>query len=216
MAEIIIVDYGTLKTALTGYLYARKDLADQIGTFVQLGEKKIFRRLESLQNEIILETTSPTPIFSVPLPADYKSTKMITVDDEPLVRESELAFKKMQKNRPGSGAPKKVARIKDDLIFYPTPDSNYTVWHYYYADLGGALVADEDTNAVLIAYPDLYLYAAMIEAMPYLVKDSRTPAWKEMYSDAMNSANEATFDEEYSGSVNQVSQPYGDYGGRDV
>lgn len=201
-----ITNYGELKTELQSYLYNRQDLTSIIPTFITLGEKKIFRLLESEVNEKVDTGTMVNEYIS--LPSDYKSTKALTINDRPLRRVSEITLKQMLKDDNAGGEPTVFARWDDKLYTWRTRDSQYDYWLLYYADLSGGLSLDADTNVVLTAYPDLYLYAALIEAMPYLVKDQRTPAWVQMFEDAMNDINESTFHEEYSGAVNQVSSVY--------
>ena len=53
-----IVDYQTLEAEVKKYVYNRSDLTARLPTFVQIAERKIFRKLEHRQNEVLVTATS--------------------------------------------------------------------------------------------------------------------------------------------------------------
>ena len=208
-----ITNYGELQSEIQAYLYNRADLSTHILTFIALGEKKLFRRLRCRENETEEITTPPVSTSQVTLsvPSDYLETKMMRhYGGKTLTRKSELEIAQLLFDEPASGEPKYFGRVDDTFYFWPPPDSDDPVKHLYWQDLSGNLSLDADTNVVLTTYPDLYLYAALIEAMPFLVRDDRIVTWQKMFEETLIGVNESTAEQEFSGSVTSVGGAYGD------
>jgi len=78
-------------------------------------------------------------------------------------------------------------------VLDPSPYRNFEC--VYYARFGHLNLADPNTgvipttNQILQAYPELYLYASLIEAEPYLIDDQRLAVWKGLYDEALNRVN---------------------------
>jgi hypothetical protein len=72
------------------------------------------------------------------------------------------------------------------------------------------LVLDADTNPILTAYPDLYLYGALLEAMPFLADDTRLATWQAMYQQTLDYIDHKIKEQEYSGSPVAISSVYAD------
>ena len=209
----MITNYGELQAAIKSYLYNRKDLDAQIQTFISLSEKKMFRLLRAPENERLVQTVVPdgqsTPSYTEP--DDYLELKFLTMDGNPLTRISDLELKTRLANDAAPGFPSLFGRVLKEYIFWRVPDSNYTLDFYYWTDFSDTpLVDDADTNAILLEYPDLYLYGALLEAMPFLVDDARIGTWSTFYISTLESANAKTVEQEYSGSPVSVSAVYGD------
>ena len=207
-----IVDFGTLKEGVREYLYNRRDLQNQIPSFISLSERKIFRRLRCPANEkgATFTPTEGDPFPSVDIPGDYLELKIITVNDFPLVRISDLDFLTKIDIDPAARQPREFARILGKFFFWPTPDSDYVTSLTYWADFSGTLVEDEDTNDILRIAPDVYVYGAMQEAMPFLVKDERIQVWRDLFNEALAELNNQTAEAEYSGSPVSVASAYGE------
>jgi len=75
------------------------------------------------------------------------------------------------------------AHVGTDLEIFPTPGDSYTGEITYYAKIT-ALAADGDTNWLLTAAPDMYLYAALMHSAPYLRDDPRIAVWAGLYAQA--------------------------------
>jgi hypothetical protein len=82
-----------------------------------------------------------------------------------------------------AGVPTFFAHVGTDLEIFPTPGDSYTGEITYYAKIT-ALAADGDTNWLLAAAPDMYLYAALMHSAPYLRDDPRIAVWAGLYSQA--------------------------------
>jgi len=207
-----ITNYGELAAQVTSYMYNRSDLAARIPEFVQLCELEMYRSLESRHNEVEVTGTVDADNNLIPIPGSpkYKSVKQLTVNDYPLERISELSWQSKIKNDNAGGEPQQFCRRLGNFKMWPAPDTIYAYSLVIYAKYALDTTDDDDSNNVLVEAPDLYLYGVLLAAAPWLGDDERLPVWKTIYDTAMETLNEETADEEYSGHINQVSQPYGD------
>jgi hypothetical protein len=72
----------------------------------------------------------------------------------------------------------------------PDPDKTYALRLRYYKKVP-RLTAAAPVNAFLTAYPDLYMYGALLQAAPTLKDQAAVPLWREAYETAMGLANDA-------------------------
>ncbi len=121
-----------------------------------------------------------------------------------------------QEGRPGE--PRIFARDRDALIIHPAPAASSTnqgllIRHQYYCDLSGGFENPNSDNNVLRTAPDMYLYAALLEAEPYLKPEdaalARMPIWKGLYEEAKQAVIDQDRDERFSGSNVEVQGAFG-------
>lgn len=84
------------------------------------------------------------------------------------------------RNRTPTGNPAYFGIVNNDLEVAPVPASAVTLGLIYYRRIA-SLSAANTANWLLAVAPDLYLYAALIEASPYLHEDERVPVWESQY-----------------------------------
>lgn len=175
-----IVDYGTLKTAVADYIN-RKDLTARIPDFISFGEGDIFRGFMtrtgniSLRCRINIESADLVPVDGVmAIPSNYRELISATMADRFLQPMSEQFYNKA---RLYTGQTSAYAQIDDNWRQYPQSDTDDTFDVRYFADYTGTLVNDTDTNPVLTALPELYLFAALAEAETYIKNDARAATW---------------------------------------
>ena len=205
-----IVDYQTLEAEVKKYVYNRSDLTARLPTFVQIAERKIFRKLEHRQNEVLVDGNIDADNNRLALPSNYKSVKRLTVNGNPLTRISETRYDALLAGDNSGREPQHFCRLANYFKFWPAPDSAYAYELYYFAQFALNSATPTSTNDVLTNMPDLYLYGVLMEVAPYLGEDDRIDTWEKMLGMAWETVNEETSDEEYSGEVNQVTQPWGD------
>ena len=206
----MITDYGSLKSEIQLYLYNRKDLDAVIPSFIQLAEKKVFRQLRCRFNEAEFSGVLDPDNTGFELPEDFLEMKFLTVNSKPLERISDIEYLSRINSDNAGGEPTLFARVLNDIKVWRQADSDYDFSFVYWATQEGDLVVDTDTTPVLGFAPDLYLYASLIEAMPFIVKDERLTTWQAMFSQAMDEVNNQTIEGEYAGSNVSVSSPYSD------
>lgn len=172
-----ISTYTDLVTAVTDWLN-RDDLTTVVPTFIQLGEADLRRRMKGVHVESGLLTLSAP---EVPLPADARMVEQVLLEANgrtyPLTQVDTGAL--ILRRGAVAGRPTHYAVTEDTLWLGPVPDQTYTATVVYEPFL--ALDATEQpSNWLLAEAPDAYLYAALVQASPYLKDDSRVPLWASM------------------------------------
>jgi len=208
------MNYGELKTLLTGYLH-RSDLTSMISTFVILAQARLNHdvkhiMLDTTANIAAVTTSSditlPTGFlhFSrlrVPYASGYRSLTQQTLEQNAAVIES----------RNGAvGVPKYYAIINMTTAeLAPTPQEDVTLVCTYRKKLA-AFAVDGDTDVVLTAFPNAYIYACMLEATPYINSDKRVGLWKTLYDEEIMRIEDANFEAQWSDSPRGISNPLAD------
>lgn len=179
-----ISTYNELVSACGNWLH-RSGLDDRIPEFITIGEARIGREVRARQMEARVSTT-PTTAYS-DLPSDYLSMRAIRIKGSNIGWLTYLTPDEFF----GSFASANTASSKyytifgDELVFPATPSGDIELWYYKkLAALSGA------TNTLFTSNPDLYLYAAMAAAQPFLAKDSKIPVWEALYQQTKDSVND--------------------------
>ena len=191
-----ISTYAELQTSVGNWLH-RSDLTGLIPDFIVLGEKRIYRDLRIRAMETALNTAVSNSVLAVP--SDYLSMKSVYVDGtptSPLSRVSASQIYQDYPNRSSTGKPVEIAREGANFIFGPAPDSSYTIKGIYYARPTSITTS---ANAVFTANPDLYLYAALCEAAPYIKDEKMILAWESKFGSIMQALTNEDADEYGSG-----------------
>jgi hypothetical protein len=122
------------------------------------------------------------------LPSDWLETIRITIEANPTRELNQASLSDVAYRRTGNvdttGAPELFAHVGTDIELWPTPNDGYTASITYYAK-PTALSADGDTNWLLSAAPDAYLYGALMHSAPYLKDDARVALWAGLYQQAV-------------------------------
>lgn len=193
-----ISSYTELKASVVGWLH-RSDLSSVAGDFIALGEWKINRMLRVSAMEADLSVVIAAGVAA--LPADYVSMKFAYIDGTPvqvLSRKTAEQVIRMFPTRSSNDKPIAYARQGTNLVFGPYPNSAYTVKGVYYKRLPP--LADSNlTNYFTASAPDLLLYAALMEAAPYMKGDERIPVWQAKFTEALGQVQGETDREEISG-----------------
>lgn len=204
--------YLQLRTQITDWL-KRKDLSTQIPSFVSLGEKLL---VDGLSNERMkarplrvqeMEATkvySPgdadtdgDPISIITLPNNYIEANYLMYGLQDTER---AAAQTVIQGREHQGKPAYFYRELNTMVFSPMPEeSNNVTLNYYHDPISGTLVNDGDTNIILTSYPNLYLYAALVSAEPFLFNEKRLPLWTTLLMNGIRSANDRHIKEKTSG-----------------
>lgn len=203
--------YLELQTQIADYL-KRKNLDSQIPDFITLGEIMLRDGIEVASNtgadvislrvrdmEVLktysagdTDTDSATashPITVITLPAVYLEPRYLMHGTNEVSRSIAQTVEPL---RSSSGKPELFYRVNNTMRFGPKPTATDDVTLSYYADFTGSLSADSDTNAILTNYPNLYLYAALMAAEPYLFNDQRMQVWMMKLVSGIRAANRSS------------------------
>jgi len=203
--------YSSLLTSIDNYLGQRVELQPIYPDFVYLAEQRMYRDVRA--REMIRRAVALLNETWEWLPFDFLQMRRVTVRDgstgniQPgpirLTGMSTGQLEASYANQAQSPLPEAYAleglqiRFGPDLstqtvpsgVVDPTPYRNFEV--VYYARFPHLNATDMPVTPMLQAYPELFLYGALIEAEPYLVNDERLVVWKGVFDDAVESINRA-------------------------
>lgn len=180
-----LTTYSELKASVADWLN-RSDLTATIPDFIALAEAQVERKLRTRQMIVRANATIDTEYGTVP--ADFlevKSLKLQTNPVTPLQFETIDSLDNLQSQYPSSSKPRYFSIVGSQIRTVPLPDSSYTAELTYYAKLT-KLSGSVDTNWLLTAAPDVYLYGSLLQAAPYLKDDARIQVWATLYTSAMD------------------------------
>lgn len=174
----MITTYATLQSEVAGWLN-RTDLTAAIKTFVQLAEARFQRdpRVRKLQNAGTFTVSAddaslPSDLLAVESwyqdgPTDYRRIQIVGAEALPEIKTVVGT----------TGGPRYAAIIAGTARFAPAPDTSYATKLVYWRKIASLSDANP-TNWLLLAHPDVYLYAALVESAPYLQDDPRLALWE--------------------------------------
>lgn len=182
-----ISNHAELVTAVGNYLH-RSDLNSLIPDFIVLAEAKLNRklRLRAMEN-----VATGSVAASISLPTGFIEMKSLTTD----VGGSTRALTYIPPNgiNDTAGTAYTYSIVGDSLYFIPTGSGeSYTLTYYKKFDALSSGVNWLITNA-----PDAYLYATLLEAMPYIKNDARMTTWFQMLQEVVNQLNAADKKDRY-------------------
>lgn len=171
------MNYSELKQAVEDWLN-KPEIVEAVPTFIELAEARFNRelRLNAMMATQSLTTTTAT----VPLPADWLQHSSIVVTSpanvvSSLVYVSPDEYYDILKNQM-AGDPRYYTIINSDIVLYPAPGGTVDMEIAYYQKIP-ALSSGNPSNWLIARSPDLYLYATLLAAEPYLQNDARAPMW---------------------------------------
>lgn len=182
-----LTNYTTLRAAIASWAN-RDDLSDAIVDAIRMVEADLDVD-ESIQDEVRAEITLDDE--EVALPADCREVKALYFDTAtlrgPIMLGNEADLPDW-KNVMGlaSGQPNKAAIVNNGTVLRlsPVPDQDYVARIKYWAYIDP--LATATTNWVLDRHPQVYLYGALVELMPFLKDDERMPLWQSRYERALD------------------------------
>lgn len=181
-----ITDYASLQTAIGNYLH-RGDLAGVIPDFISLAESKLNRllRIRAMEN-----VQTGNAINPVSLPAGFVEMISLTVtsggNQYPLTYINPSEVKSL------TGLPLYYTLIGDNLVFEPSGSGSYTLNYYKRFD-----PLSSGTNWLITNAPDLYLYASLLEAAPYIKDQTMVNTWREGATAVIEMLNSADRKDRY-------------------
>jgi hypothetical protein len=186
------MNYGDLKTDIAEWIN-RKNLTSRIPQFISFGEKDIYRGFRTATGNLSLRcrenlvSAQLVPVDGViTIPSDFREIKEVTMAGRGKTPISDQFYNKLR----NYGGQTQVFAQRDQSWFqYPLSDNDDTFDIIYYSDFSGTLVNDEDTNPVLTAHPEVYLYAALAKAEVYIKNDSRKTTWKDELDSTIRGIN---------------------------
>lgn len=173
---------------------------ESLDIFIGMAEDRVY---SDLRASTMLEPLSVAVSGNTAtLPADLIELKEAYFDARrplqivPLERLRELTYS-------NAGQSMYAAQDGDTLMFWPTATG--TLLGKYYAK--PTAMKDETVWAnqtTLARYPKLFLYAALVESMPFIGEDARLPVWESKYQQALTEAQKDERWRAYGGSTLRI------------
>lgn len=196
--------YAELQASVVSWLN-RPTLSAVVPDFIALGESRIRRdqrldiRVHSIENGGQGFTwTSQGQALPVRV-RDVDTLWLFGESARPLDSIDAAAWRELDAVAGGlTDAPRKYALLPSPdplvrgprLFLHPAPtDSSVVLDFQYVRDIGRLQDGGVGHTALLVAHPDLYLYAALVESAPFLKNDERIQVWEARYQEALMSAN---------------------------
>lgn len=177
--------YTALKQSVADFL-AKSNLTAVIPDLIYLAETRLFRRLNLLDMEDVDTGTFTAGTATLDLPTGFRRTIALYINGTEhesfkIVSPDELFKSPLSAD---SGVPLLAAVIGSQYHFGPVPDAAYSYVHHYAGSLQ-RLSSSQAQNALLQSAPDVYLYASLLEAEPYIKNDPRIPVWQGFLEEAI-------------------------------
>ncbi|MBS1169517.1 MAG: uncharacterized protein H6R01_435 [Burkholderiaceae bacterium] len=162
--------YSELQTAVAGWI-KRGDMAGIIPSLISLAEVRLSRLLFDAQvRQMESQHEEKVSSAEVSLPTGFlgmAGNPTLNGDTIYFITREQIASKKE------SG----YYTIKGDRLILSATPTDAALKFDYYSRIP-ALSDANATNWLLAASPDVYLYATLIEAEPYMKNDARAATWK--------------------------------------
>lgn len=179
-----ITTYAELQTAVGNWLN-RSDLSSRIPEFIALAEARLSRKIRvpdmlTRNDSFTIDSQYET------VPTGFLGAKRFVISGTPVtaleyITPEEMAEKRVWLN--SSGKPIYYTVAGGNFEFLPTPATAYTASILYYQAITG--LATTSPNWLLTSHPDIYLYASLVAAEPYVMNDERVVLWKAQLDEAL-------------------------------
>jgi len=181
-------DYDWLLTAIGKWNGNRADLAPMIPDFVMLAEKRLNADLEARLQESIATLAATAGNPSVAIPDDFAEIRSLSVPNNPPLDYITPDQFNARASSISAGTPRYFTSIGAAIYLYPTPDADISLGAAYRAYVP-PLADSAGSNWLIEQHPNVYLAAAMCEALSYTKNWAELPAWEKKYADAIQSVN---------------------------
>lgn len=202
-----VYDYNSLKQAVQDW-FARSDLGNWIDYFIQIAEADIYRDIFT-QNQgkgvqAIEAALSTTTIGAgTPLPVGYIGMKIALVSSNgqtfELQRVTPEFIYTQYPDQTASGVPQYFARLGQNFVFGPYPDSAYTLSGTYWKK-SNQLTAVNNVTWMTNTIPTILLAATNRAAARFNKDTEAYGLWDSLYQQQLSSFILADKAEELSGS----------------
>tara|TARA_R100001015_G_C4629436_1_gene190292 strand:+ start:802 stop:1434 length:633 start_codon:yes stop_codon:yes gene_type:complete len=157
---------------------------DQLPRLVTLGERRIARELKIEGFIRAVNLPLAVGVSTYLKPDRWRDTTSMTVNGTAIQARSYEYCRNYWPNEAETGTPQFYADYDyQHWLIAPTPNTTDTLEILYYEQ--PALLGDDFQSNWLTEYaPDVLLYAALLEATPFLKDDERIQTWRELYDRA--------------------------------
>ena len=186
MTTAAVMTYDSLVENIQSYL-ERNDTAtlEKIPTFIMLAEQIIASQIKFLGNLTVNTSNMVASEAIIDKPARWHKTVSMNVTvagrRTPVLLRKYEYLREYWPNPDQTEAPKFYADYDyTHWLVAPTPALDYDFEVLYY-ERPQPLDSSNQTNWFTTYAPQALLYGSLLQAMPFLKNDSRTPMWQQQY-----------------------------------
>lgn len=190
MTVAAVMTYDTLVENIQSYL-ERTDAAtlDKIPLFIMLAEQVIASQIKFLGNLTVVESnmTASNPIINKPVRWHKTVSMNVTIDGvkQPVLLRKYEYLREYWPDQSQTDVPKFYCDYDyENWLVAPTPADNFDFEVLYYERVQ-PLDSSNQTNWFTQYAPQALLYGSLLQAMPFLKNDERTPIWQAQYQAIM-------------------------------
>ena len=200
-----------LKTAVSNWLN-RSDLTDRIPEFITLAEAQFNRLLRT--REMLARSTATSAAQYVSLPTDFLEMLNIELTSTTPPKRivyitSDRSDDYREKRKDATGTPSYYTIEGTVIQLQPTPDKSYTIQMTYYKDIPALSdQGDSGYNWILTSHPDIYLYATLMQASPYIMDPQSAGQWGGLLDRAMQELQMSDEKSRYAGGTLNMRPKY--------
>lgn len=180
----------------------------QIPNFIEQATQRICRECKNIGFVVYAEGTFTVGVSLYPKPGRWRrGVSLYYAGGNGFTVSTPIQFRTVDfcneysPNVGETGAPKYYADYDyNSFIVAPAPDEAYA-FKYGYIEKPVTITAAQQTNWITDFAPDVYLYATLLEAMPFLKDDERIPIWQQFYKagiDSLNTQDNQRFEDRFS------------------
>lgn len=202
------MNYGEVKTLFLSILNRRDITPTQVTSFVDMGIRRIQRKLRIPSMEkVIIHTSDGTGI--IPVPTDFlEMISMATSDTTTHRKLIKIDLQTVLDYGVTNDYPMYYYRAGSEWFLGPRPYQGTQISINYYRDFSD-LTNDTDTNWLTLAAPDLVAYAALTYSSDHFL-DDRLQLFESRYSGIIEDLmDQAKLDEAQNASISARSLDYG-------
>lgn len=182
-----ITDYTTLRTNIESYVKRSGDITSKLDSFIHLAEDDIWDVLRVREMEARATASTSTTSRFLALPDGFIKMRRMKIN----INGEEYGLDEVGLNDLGilsaASVPCKFA-ISEEIEFERVSDQAYTVELQYYKELD-SITSTNTTNAVLTAYPNIYLSACLVHAFQWMKQEQKAEYWLSKFNIATARAN---------------------------
>lgn len=185
----VITGYTSLLTSVADWL-AKGNLTTFIPAYIQNWEERFYRQPRNY-GKWMEGTLNVSFSSTATIPSDFLSLRVAYLNGQtkpPLVNSSLEQLYAKYPRAASSEVPAWIARDGANFVFGPVPNGTFTLNGTYYAKpvLLRNFASDAAAHFLIVNAPDLLLYGALLEAVPFIKDDNRIPIWQGFYTTALN------------------------------
>jgi hypothetical protein len=188
-----VSNFGDIKGAVESAM-GRSDIPSYVWTFMVKDLNRDTQFLDDETSEMIQTTTNPVQLPVVSEASSLKATRVLSAKLIQGNRETILEpLHDYARAQSETGTPRYYSIVNEYnsthpwMLFTPAPDGTYDVevrFSYQRADFS----SDTSTNFLVLRYPDLYVYNALIHASVWAADEAKAEMYGVMYKRSLDEA----------------------------